>query len=294
VFEELTIFNMSVPIEGISFYLVEEKTFLIASLHQLNVLSSAVLGGERRRVRFIFNHTVENNYSSDTPVQDLDCLAEKMKLGKEVLGLMTAVDVRRTVMSFGTRQDLAVATICTAGVSNACSAGSLVATRESIAVPGTINIVVLVDGNLTEAAMVNAVITATEAKTMAVFQAGIRLPDGAMATGTTTDAIVIACTGRGEPLMYAGAATGLGFLVGRTVYKAVAQGISDYFTAAGREKLRKPAGGLLNLTGHPGPDARLSGKMRLCVTPEFKFTRRFYSGVICFSEGICAGLYRKL
>ncbi|MDD4369390.1 MAG: adenosylcobinamide amidohydrolase [Oscillospiraceae bacterium] len=58
---------------------------------------------------------------------------------------------------------------------------------------------VLVDGNLTGAAMVNAVITATEAKTRAIFQAGVRLPDGDMATGTTTDAIVIACTGRGKP-----------------------------------------------------------------------------------------------
>lgn len=246
MFEELTTFNANVPVKGISFYLVEENTFLIASLHQLKVLSSAVLGGERRRARFILNHTVENNYSSDTPAEDLARLAEKMNLGKDVLGLMTAVDVRRTVMSFGTRSGLGVATVCTAGVSNACSAGSLIAAaHESMAAPGTINIVVLIDGNLTEAAMVNAVITATEAKTMAVFQAGIRLPDGAMATGTTTDAIVIACTGRGGPLPYAGAATDLGFLVGRTVYRAVAQGISDYFAATGPEKLEWPAGGVL-------------------------------------------------
>jgi len=244
LFKELTTFNVNVPVKGISFYLVEENTFLIASLHQLKVLSSAVLGGERRRARFIMNHTVEKSYSSDTPAQDLASLAEKMNLGKDVLGLMTAVDVRRTVMSFGTRQDLAVATVCTAGVGNACSAGRLVAVNESMAALGTINTVVLIDGNLTEASMVNAVITATEAKTMALFQAGIRLPDGAMATGTI-DVTVIACTGRGGPLPYAGAATDLGFLVGRTVFKAVAQGISDYFAAVGLEKLKGPACGVL-------------------------------------------------
>lgn len=244
LFKELTTFNVNVPVKGISFYLVEENTFLIASLNQLKVLSSAVLGGERRRARFIMNHTVEKSYSSDTPAQDLASLAEKMNLGKDVLGLMTAVDVRRTVMSFGTRQDLAVATVCTAGVGNACSAGRLVAVNESMATLGTTNIVVLIDGNLTEAAMVNAVITATEAKTMALFQAGIRLPDGAMATGTI-DVTVIACTGRGGPLPYAGAATDLGFLVGRTVFKAVAQGISDYFAAVGLEKLKGPACGVL-------------------------------------------------
>jgi len=245
LFEELTAFNANVPIKGIKFYLVKENTFLIVSLRRLKVLSSAVLGGERRRARFIMNHTVENNYSSDNPAEDLARLVEKMNLGKDVLGLMTAVDVRRTVMSFGTRQVLAVATVCTAGVSNACSAGSIVAAHKSMAMPGTINIVVLIDGNLTEAAMVNAVITATEAKTMALFQAGIRMPDGAMATGTTTDAIVIACTGRGEPLPYAGAATDLGSLVGRTVYRAVAQGIRDYLAANGHEKFERPPGGVL-------------------------------------------------
>lgn len=235
MFEELTAFNRNIPVKGIRFYLVEENTFLVASPRRLKVLSSAVLGGERRRAKFIFNHTVEKNYRSDNPAEDLARLAKKMNLGKDVLGLMTAVDVRRTVMSSGTRQGLAVAALCTAGVGNPCSAGSLAAANESVAAPGTINIVVLIDGNLTEAAMVNAVITATEAKTMALFQAGIRLPDGAVATGTTTDAIVIACTGRGKPLPYAGAATDLGFLVGRTVCRAVAQGVSDYLNSTGLE-----------------------------------------------------------
>jgi len=94
VFKELATFNANVPVRGISFYLVEENTFLIASLSNLNVLSSAVLGGERRRTRFIMNHTIGKDYSSSNPAEDLARLAEKMNLGKDVLGLMTAVDVR--------------------------------------------------------------------------------------------------------------------------------------------------------------------------------------------------------
>lgn len=226
--KELTAFSANVPIKGISFYIFENNTFLIASLAPLKVLSSAVLGGERQWARFIINHTVQKDYSSDKPTEDLARLAEKMNLGKDVLGLMTAVDVRRTVMSFNAKQSVAVAAFCTAGVGNPCSAGNFATANEGVAAPGTINIVVLIDGNLTQAAMVNTVITATEAKTMALFQANIRLPNGAMATGTTTDAIVIACTGKGKLLRYAGSATDLGFLVGRTVYQAVAQGISDY------------------------------------------------------------------
>lgn len=245
MFEELTAFNLNIPFRGIRFYLVEDRTFLIASLRQLKVLSSAILGGELRRARFIMNHTVDRNYCSKDPAEDLELLAGKMNLGGEVLGLMTAVDVRHTVMSFGTRSGLGVATVCTAGVGNVCSAGGQFWAAKGKAAPGAINIVVLIDGNLTEAAMVNAMITAVEAKTMALYDADIRLPDGVSATGTT-DAVVIACTGRGKPLLYAGAATSLGFLVGRTVYKAVSQGISDYFTATGANKLQRPAGGLLN------------------------------------------------
>ena len=185
----------------------------------------------------IINHTVRKSYNCDHPDQDLARLAAKIGLGDGVVGLMTAVDVRQTVVRSGIRKDLAVAAACTAGTGNACAAGIPVTLGKNAAVPGTINIVVLVDGNLTGAAMVNAVITATEAKTRAIFQAGIRLPDGGMATGTTTDAIVIACTGRGKPLPYAGAATELGCLVGHTVYRAVMQGLKDYLAAVAEGRL---------------------------------------------------------
>ncbi len=232
--KELTAFNAGVPVQGVKFYLAEENTFLIASRRPLRVLSSAVLGGKRRRARFIFNHTVDKNYSSDDPAGDLARLAKKLDLGEQVLGLMTAVDVRHTVMSVGARAGLAVVALGTVGVGNACSAGRMSPAQHDANAPGTINLVVLIEGNLSEAAMVNAVITATEAKTMALFQAGVRLGDGSMATGTTTDAVVIACTGRGESYHYAGAATAPGSLIGRTVYRSVTRGISDYFKATGK------------------------------------------------------------
>lgn len=231
MFEELAGFNAGVPVKGIRFYLVEEKTFLIASRRPLKVLSSAPLGDGRREARFIFNHTVAKDYNNDNPAGDLVRLAEKMNLGEQVLGLMTAVDVRHTVMSTGTRAGLAVAALGTVGVGNPCSAGMPVPAQHNTPAPGTINLVILVDGNLTPAAMVNAVITATEAKTRALFQAGVRLEDGSAATGTTTDAVVIACTGAGKPHPYAGAATDLGFLIGHTVYRSVSRGIDVYFKA---------------------------------------------------------------
>ncbi len=64
--------------------------------------------------------------------------------------------------------------------------------------PGTINIIVSVPVPLSDAALVNAVMTVTEAKTQAVLDAGFP------GTGTATDAVCVAArprreAGSGEP-----------------------------------------------------------------------------------------------
>lgn len=86
--------------------------------------------------------------------------------------------------------------------------------------PGTINTIIVIDGQLTDAAMVGAVITATEAKAAALQSLGIEV-HGLPATGTTTDAVLIATTCRGHLYSYAGTATALGYMIGRTVYEAI-------------------------------------------------------------------------
>ncbi|MFZ5634065.1 MAG: adenosylcobinamide amidohydrolase [Bacillota bacterium] len=226
--EILTVFNKQVSIQGISFYVYDGTTFIVASARPLRVISSAVLGGSLREARYIINHSVDKEYNGSDPEEELRREALRLRLDHDVLGMMTAVSVNHTVLSQGRQEDLAVATLCTAGVGNPGVAGEPAGKVQGQYQPGTINLILLIDGNPTDAAMVNAVITATEAKTRALFKAKVSLPDGEPVTGTTTDAIVVACTGRGEPLRYAGTATGLGYLIGRTVYKAVLQGVGTY------------------------------------------------------------------
>ena len=78
---------------------------------------------------------------------------------------------------------------------------------------------------MTAAAMVNAVITATEAKAAALQDLGIVDPlHNAAATGTTTDAIVIAVSQSdryGVRHAYAGSATTIGSAIGKAVYDTV-------------------------------------------------------------------------
>ncbi|MEZ5227028.1 MAG: adenosylcobinamide amidohydrolase [Acidimicrobiales bacterium] len=66
--------------------------------------------------------------------------------------------------------------------------------------PGTINLVIEVPVALSRSAAVNVVITATEAKTQALFEAGVP------GTGTASDAIVVIWSESGPTEDFAGPA----------------------------------------------------------------------------------------
>jgi adenosylcobinamide amidohydrolase len=65
----------------------------------------------------------------------------------------------------------------------------------------------------------------TEAKVGALVDAGGTTAEGALRTGTITDAIVLAWTGRGPRASYLGPGTVAGWCLGRAVRQAVRQGI---------------------------------------------------------------------
>jgi adenosylcobinamide amidohydrolase len=88
--------------------------------------------------------------------------------------------------------------------------------------PGTINIIVSVPVPLRDAAYVNAVMTATEAKTQAVLEAGFR------AIGTATDAICVAAPVAGDPADFAGPRSLWGARIARAVHAAVHAGAVRY------------------------------------------------------------------
>ena len=88
---------------------------------------------------------------------------------------------------------------------------------------GTINTMLFINRELTPAAMVNTVMTATEAKTAALQELDVnsRYSQG-LATGTGTDQIGVAAQlEKGVPLTSAGKHTVLGELIGKTVSGAV-------------------------------------------------------------------------
>lgn len=201
---------------------------IVTSERPLCTLSSAVWGGGLASSRFIVNRQVDKSYDCPDPAQDAkDMLVRAAIPLHEAAVLLTAAyvaDFGCSSSAYAWREEgadvcLRTAAWVTAGLGNTARAGEHKPLETLY--PGTINTIVVVDGALTDAAMIGAVMTAVEAKTAVLQDLQVKTWDtGTAATGTTTDAIVVGATGLGRSCSYAGTSTRLGQLVGRTVYEA--------------------------------------------------------------------------
>lgn len=193
---------------------------LVVTLPRLcEAVSSAPLSGGLRRVRAVVNRSVPKGWECDDP--EADTARYVAGLGLEpgtTVGLTTAVSMADLRYADGSRGGWRVHTLVTAGVGNAAAAGGRFPLEVAA---GTVNLIVLIEGSLSPAALVNAVGTATEAKTAAFRAAGVTTRFGEAATGTTTDTVTVVNLAAGPTSPYAGLATVPGFLIAETVYGAL-------------------------------------------------------------------------
>jgi adenosylcobinamide amidohydrolase len=138
---------------------------------------------------------------------------------------LTSCDIGTYVDRSATAGAVTARALATVGLSNAERVG----TRLPAATHawGTINIAVEIDTGLTDAARIEALSIATEARTVAVTEAGLELASGT-ATGTGTDCIAIAAPE--GTTRYAGLHTDTGEAVGRAVHGCVSQGARAWMT----------------------------------------------------------------
>ncbi len=188
-----------------------------------HALSSALLGAGFTDFCSLFVYHVHKDYDHPEPWRHLEEIAIAEHLPPPTIGLLTAASLERARVITLSEGGLQVCAVVTAGVSNATSAGLTPPVRLTQA--NTINLIVLVNRALSKAAMVNAVITITEAKTDTLIRLGIKTPQGEIASGTSTDTVVIAHNGEGEPLPYAGPATAAGWLMAKAVRLALPQAL---------------------------------------------------------------------
>ena len=185
------------------------------------MISSGVLGGGIGPREWVLNAQVPAGYARTDPAGHLRELAGGLGLTGPGVGMLTAAAVTDLV----TWSDEGVSAAATTGVRVPTWAAAPAGADDPDLAPGTINIVVSVPAPLSDAALVNAVITATEAKTQAVLDAGFP------GTGTATDAVCIAAPASGEPVPFAGPRSEWGARIARAVYAAVLAGAKGYAAA---------------------------------------------------------------
>ncbi|WLQ44828.1 adenosylcobinamide amidohydrolase [Streptomyces laculatispora] len=180
------------------------------------VCSSAVLGGGIGPRDWILNAQVPGGYPRMDPDRHLAEIAAAEHLSGPGAGLMTAADV--TAYTVAADEGVTATATCGLGVR-----GWAAAPAEDAGAPprpGTVNIVVILPAPLSDAALVNAVATATEAKVQALLDAGLDC------SGTPTDSVCIAApapaAGPGEP--FAGPRSLWGARLARAVHAAVLEG----------------------------------------------------------------------
>ena len=190
----------------------------------VRAISSGPFGGGLSACRWVINATVDKAYGRTDPEVHIADLARGLDLRGPGAGLLTAVHVGEAVSA----DDGGVAVTATVGLGHQTWAAA--PDGDLRTGPGTINIVAFLPVPLSDAALVNAVITATEAKTQALWEHGVK------ATGTASDALFVGCKGgwagaavaveldTAEP--FAGPRSVWGARLARAVYAAVADGTS--------------------------------------------------------------------
>ncbi|MEV4461296.1 adenosylcobinamide amidohydrolase [Microbispora sp. NPDC049633] len=211
------------------------------------MISSAMLGGGVGRREWVLNAQVAAGYSRMDPVEHLDALGP----GGPGVGMMTAALVERYVAAADGGAE-AVATVglgvptwaaspegvpdpgvpyvpepareAAGGGASEVARGAVGAgdAGPSVPRPGTINILVAVPVAFSDPALVNAVMTVTEAKTQALLEAGFPC------TGTASDAVCVAVREEGPEEAFGGPRSMWGARIARAVHRAVLDGARDW------------------------------------------------------------------
>jgi adenosylcobinamide amidohydrolase len=204
---------------------IGHEAVVVRADEPLTTASSAVVGGGLGRASAIVNLHVPKNFRGEHADGVLEAFVARRSIPAPWVGLLTGAWTEKAEIATETIDGITAVAIVTVGLSNPASAG-----RTAVAawLPSTINTILVVDAVATPAALVNLVMTVTEAKVMVVAEAGVRTLDGDPASGTSTDAIVIAASGRGRRCEFGGPVSDLGWAAARAARAALSKGVDRW------------------------------------------------------------------
>ena len=189
----------------------------------LRIASTAPHGGGLTHGHCIVSARVPHSYSGLDPARDIQELAAARGLVPEV-GLLTAVDLSKARSATVSCDGVTAIAVVTAGLRKTWAAGSPPAPVASV---GTINLIVVLNVGLEDAAGLNLIATITEAKVLTLATFGIVTEEGELASGTATDAVVVAWPAQATPrFRFGGPATLPGWAAAAATRAALGEAIA--------------------------------------------------------------------
>ena len=170
--------------------------------------STGIKGGIRP-VSTLINHTVASGWSHEDPQKELEFIAAGEGIDRDFFGLLTAVSVQQCCIL----QYDYVTVFITAGVR-----------REPPPNAGTINIIACSSEGMEDAALLETIMVASEAKAEALQAMDLPL------TGTPTDAVIAGCEGSIKH-RYAGRLTDTGLRVREAVLHGLPEALKRHDAA---------------------------------------------------------------
>jgi adenosylcobinamide amidohydrolase len=208
-------------------FIIKDNVLAFTSPDGFDIISSAIFNGGARHIKNVLNIGVPPGYSDVAlhmdPMDLITMSAAKLGLKKDYLAMVTAANVHNFSLVSKKNEECTVYVAATAGCSHGESSGETIKVEE---ITGTINIIVLIDGAPVQSCLAAAMITATEAKSAALHDFDVRSRyTGDLATGSITDSVTVATTGKGIPIVLGGPASTLGQLVGACTRQAVTEAL---------------------------------------------------------------------
>lgn len=206
---------------------IKDNVLAVSSETGLTAVSSAIFNGGFKKVKAVLNVGVPEGYNDRflhmEPLELITTSAAKLGLIKDYLAMVTAAKIQNYSLATKKADGFSVTVAATAGCKHGESSGEAMDVEET---PGTINVIVFIEGNPTDSCLIASVITATEAKSAALRDFDVRsFYTGDSATGSITDSVTVATTNIGKDIVYGGPASKLGQLVGYCTRKAVTEAL---------------------------------------------------------------------
>jgi adenosylcobinamide hydrolase len=180
-------------------------------------IASSPLGGGIGERRWVLNAQVGADYARTDLDAHLGELAASAGCDGAGVGFLTAARVEDWTVG----ADAGTVVYATVGLRFPTWAAARESeTDQAAPAPGTVNVVAFVPVRLSDAALVNTVITITEAKAQALLEHGV---DG---TGTASDAVCVLTPLGGPSEAFGGPRSTVGSSLARATHAAVAAGTS--------------------------------------------------------------------